>query len=188
MKTLIPALALSLLAAGCATPVLNTTDALAANKIEMSLTADGRPGETEFHISPDDVPDAVRSAMDALHPGDAFTGAEREVNNGILYFELSRVVDGMEVEAMFLPDGTLHNQEIQVAEDKVPEAVQAAAKSAVDGATVKHWEEIHDSTSLFEYHVKLSAGEKHYKVVITTAGKLVQVWREIPAEIEVLVK
>lgn len=127
--------------------------------------------------------------MDRLHPGGEFTGAERETNNGILYWELSREVDGMEVEAMFLPDGTPHSQEIQVKADAVPEAVQKAAAAAVDGGTVNVWEEIKDGQgTLLEYHVKMSKGDEAFKVIISTDGKHLGSLREIPAEIEVPVK
>ncbi|MHC4471309.1 MAG: hypothetical protein ACYS99_10130 [Planctomycetota bacterium] len=164
---------------------LNTADALAAVKIEILIDEKGQMGEIEYHISPKGVPEAVKKAMDELHPGGPYTGAEKEVNEGVLYYELTREVEGLEVEAMFLPDGTLHQEEVQVAEEKVPEAVRKTVESAVSGATVKKWEEIRGpDRKLIEYHVKIAKGAKHYKVMIATDGKLLSVYREIPAELE----
>jgi hypothetical protein len=167
---------------------LDAKDMLAAVKIEMLIGPEGNPEEIEYHIPPADVPEAVKKAMDKLHPGGPFTGAEKEMNEGILYYELTREVGGLEAEAMFLPDGTLHQEEIEVAAGKVPEAVKAGAEKAVAGATVKKWEEIRDKDrKLFEYHVKMAKGDKHYKVMLGTDGTLLGVYREIPAEIEVKV-
>lgn len=161
-------------------------DALKAKKIEMSMSAAGKPMEIEFHISPAQVPQVVREAMDKLHPGGPFTGAEREWNKGKLYYELTREVKGMEVEAMFTPEGELFQQEISVPQAKVPAGVQTAARAALSGGKVRAWEEIRDANNaLLEYHVKMARGGKNYKLMITTDGRVMSVYREVPSEIEV---
>jgi len=164
----------------------NNDDALGAGMIEIQMTPQGRATEIEFHVAPDEVPAAVRNAMNTLHPGGRFTGAEKETENGVLYYELTREVGGMEVEAMFTPEGMLHSEEIEVPASKVPAAVQQVARDAVAGGNVTKWEEIRDSKrDLVEYHVKMASGGKKWKVAITTGGSLIAVYREIPAEIEV---
>jgi len=164
----------------------NNEDALNAKKIEMTMSAQGKPMEVEFHISPAHVPAVVREAMDKLHPGGAFTDAEKEWYKGKLYFELSREVKGMEVEAMFTPDGQLFQQEIEIPQSKVPAGVQTAARAALSGGKVSKWEEIRDaSNALLEYHVKMARGGKNFKIMITTGGRVTAVYREIPSEIEV---
>jgi len=177
---------LSLLLVGCATVNLESGAALEAEKLEMQFDGKGGWSEIEYHVSPDSVPAEVKQAMDELHPGGAFTGAERETHAGQLYYELTREVQGMEVEAMFKPDGTLFQEEIQVAENKVPAAIRTAARGAIEGASVTKWEEIRDKDrKVFEYHVKMAKGGKHYKVLVSLEGKLLAVYREIPAEVEV---
>jgi hypothetical protein len=164
----------------------NNDDALNAKKIEMTMSAQGKPMEVEFHISPSEVPPAVREAMDRLHPGGAFTDAEKEWYKGKLYYELAREVKGMEVEAMFTPDGQLFQQEIEVPQSKVPAGVQTAARAALSGGKVSKWEEIRDgNNALLEYHVKMARGGKNFKLMITTGGRVMAVYREIPSEIEV---
>jgi hypothetical protein len=161
-------------------------DALDAKKIEMTVNAQGKPTEIEFHMSPAEVPQVVREAMDKLHPGGAFTDAEKEWNGGKLYYELSREVKGMEVEAMFTPDGQLFQQEVEVPQSKVPAGVQTAARAALSGGKVTKWEEIRDGdNTLLEYHVKMSRGGKDFKLMITLGGRVKAVYREIPSEIEV---
>ncbi|RKY19989.1 MAG: hypothetical protein DRQ55_09130 [Planctomycetota bacterium] len=141
--------------------------------------------EVEYHVHPDGVPAAVHAAMDALFPSGPIVGAEKEWNDGILYWELSREVDGYEIEAMFLPDGTLHQLEIGVDPTFVPDAVRTTAAQAVAGAVPDKWEEIRDGARvLTEYHVKLSRADDRFKVVIAIDGALMAVFREVPAELE----
>lgn len=161
-------------------------DARVATKIEIQMDKAGRIGEIEFHVDPARVPAAVRAAMDALHPGGPFTGAEKERQDGVLYYELTREVNGLEVEAMFTPDGKLHSEEIEVAEAAVPGAVKAAVATAYPDATVSKWESIHNAArALVEYHVKLVSGGQKVKVMVTPGGAITGAMLEVPAEIEV---
>ncbi|MFQ5844194.1 MAG: hypothetical protein ACE5JG_04320 [Planctomycetota bacterium] len=176
----------ALVLTACQTAGWDNQDALAADKLEIQLTEHGKRVEVEYHVSPDKVPAAIRRAMDGLHPGGAFTGAERERHGSVLYYELTRKVDGMEVEAMFNVDGTLHSEEVQVAADKVPAAVKAAAMGSLLGASADKWEEIRDSgRRVTQYHVKMKRGANRYKVILSTDGKVLAIYREVPAEVEV---
>jgi uncharacterized membrane protein YkoI len=183
MLRMLPILAILLPA--CGGVRWSNEDALNAKKIEMAVDTMGKPTEVEYHISPAQVPEVVREAMDKLHPGGPYTGAEKEWNKGKLYYELTREVKGMEVEAMFTPDGQLFQQEIEVPASKVPAGVQTAARAALSGGKVKKWEEIRDADSLLQYHVKMERAGKHYKIMLTTAGRVTAVLREVPSEIEV---
>ncbi len=163
--------------------------AAAARKIEVQVDATGRYREIEYHIAPDQVPAAVRKAMDQLHPGGPFDDAEKESDGGKVYYELSRKANGMEIEAMFLPDGSLHSEEIQIPMSKVPEAVRGRALSSMPGAQATKWEEIRDGRrEVTAYHVKLSRGGDKYKVMFSADGTLEGMVREVPAEIEVPVE
>lgn len=184
MLRMLPVFAILLPA--CAGARWSNEDALQAKTIEMATNAQGKATEIEYHISPGQVPEPVRAEMDKLHPGGPFTGAEKEWNGGKLYYELTRDVKGMEVEAMFTPDGQLYMQEISVPQSKVPAGVQTAARAALSGGKVRNWEEIRDAdNTLLEYHVKMSRGGKNYKLKVTTGGRVKAVYREVPAEIEV---
>lgn len=179
-------LAATLVLAGCQSAKWNNTAALDCERLEVQMSRDGRMVEIEHHIDPAKVPPAVVSAMNALHPGGAFTDAEMETHKGVVYFELNREVDGFEVEAMFTKDGVLHSEEIQIPVNKVPDLVRAGAAAAVPDARPTAWEEIRDGQrNLVEYHVKMATGNRKWKVALMPTGKLLGVWREVPAEIEV---
>lgn len=154
--------------------------------IEMQVDNQGKPTEIEYHIAPSEVPEAVQAAMRKLHPNARFTAAEHERHGRTTYWELTAKVNGFDVEAMFLPDGTLHSEEVQVAESSVPDAVKKAARAAFPNAKVTAWEEIRDGArKLTEYHVKLDSGGKHYKIAVSTDGMVTAKHREVEAEIEV---
>jgi hypothetical protein len=176
----------AILLPACQSPGWKTDDALAADSLELVMDDLGMAADVEYHIPPEDVPAVVRQAMDRLHPGGPFTGAEKEYEGGLLYYELTREVDGMDIEAMFFPDGRLHSEEIEVPESTVPAVVREAAQNAIPGSTIRMYEEIRDSNrALYEYHVKSTRGGMNYKVMLGTTGQLLAIYREIEAEIEV---
>ncbi len=189
-STRIARIALALAAAlpACATTKAewDNDSAASARKLEVQVDSKGVRREIEYHIAPAEVPKAVRDAMDRLHPGGPFDDAEKETHGGVLYYELSGKVNGMEVEAMFTADGRLHSEEIQVAQVSVPASVRDGAASALAGARPTKWEEIRDGRrTCIEYHVKMARGEDRYKVILTPDGQLLAIYREVPAEIEV---
>ncbi|MFQ5505373.1 MAG: PepSY-like domain-containing protein [Planctomycetota bacterium] len=176
----------SLIVCGCRGPGLNNAEAGAANKIEIALGSGGQYAEVEYHIPPERVPQAVRDAMNRLHPGAAFDDAEKEIIAGTTYYELTRTVDGRAVEAMFHADGTLHSEELQVPRNRVPRVVRAAIDSRYPDGEVTSWEEIRDGNrELNEYHVKVERSGKHYKVILSAEGLVTRILREVPAEFEV---
>lgn len=161
-------------------------DARMAQKLELQVDKLGNVTELEYHIDPAQVPQVVRDAMDALHPGGDYAGAEKERQAGVLYYELTRVVDGREVEAMFTPAGVLHAEEVEVDASAVPEPVKAAIQTAYPEGTVDKWEEIrNDEREVVEYHVKLTEAGRKVKVTVSKEGVIQGAVFEIPAEIEV---
>lgn len=186
------------LAAGLALTACSTTPSsqsidvdagLAARTLEITLDADGNPAEIEYHIDPAQVPERIRKAMDALHPGGPYTDAEREWHDGVLCYELNRLVSGREVEAMFAENGALFSEEIEVGREKVPSAVHRALAERFPVGVTSKYEEIRDGArSLVEYHVKLVDGGVHYKVALDPEGPIVGIWTETPAEIEIPVR
>jgi len=175
-------------AAACqASPArIDVGEARLANKLEMQIDGAGALVEIEYHVDPATLPTAVRAAMDALHPGGPFTDAERERHGDEMLYELSRSVDGLEVEAMFDASGLLHSEEVEVRAEDVPEAVRAAVAARFPGVPVRKYEEIRDGArQLREYHVKLDAGGQRHKVILSTSGAVKADFLEVVAEVEV---
>ena len=184
------ALALSACKSSSTPPLgIDVPIALDTTSLELTLGPDGYPAEIEYHIDPAKVPENIRAAMDGLHPGGPFTDAEREWTDGVMYYELSRVVGGREVEAMFSLDAVLFSEEIEVRREQVPDAVHEALADRYPVARINKYEEIRDaSRTVVEYHVKLNDGGKKYKVALSLEGAIIGVWTETPAEIELPVQ
>jgi len=182
----IPTVLLLALTAACASSTRWRGDeALDADSVELQVDARGHALEIEYHVSPAVVPAAVRQAMDELHPRGEATGAEKEYVGRTLFWELTKEIDGREIEAMFLPDGTLHSEEIEVPSASVPGAVKAAVARRLGGEITK-WEEIRDGAKrLVEYHAKVASAGRKYKVRAGLDGAVLGVVREVEAEIEV---
>lgn len=168
------------------TSLWSIDDARIARKIEIQVDEAGNYREVEFHVDPAAVPAAVRDAMRKLHPGCVHKDAEIEREGDVTYYEITSEKDGLEYEAMFLPDGTLHAEENQIAASNVPETVRAAVTAAFPSGEVAKWEEIRDGKrTLVEYHVKLADKGRKVKAAVSTAGSVTRAVLEVPAEIEV---
>jgi hypothetical protein len=166
----------------------NTSEALAAERIEMQVDERGKTVELEYHVAPGMVPQAVRAAMDRLHPGGSAVDAEKEYVGGKLYWEITKEIGGRAVEAMFQPDGTLYREEVEVSASEIPNAVQEAVRARLRGQVTK-WEAIRDGERrVTEYHAKGTRDGKNYKVIAGLDGSVLAMVREVPAEIEVPVE
>jgi hypothetical protein len=174
-----------ILTPACVTAGWSNEDALNAEWVEIQLDENARPLAVEFHVSPDEVPANIMDAMDALYPGGSAVAAEKEFVGSNFYWEVTKEIDGREVEAMFQQNGKLHSLEIEVPADSVPESVRAAVQTRIQGQ-INKWEEIRDENRiLVEYHAKLTANGKKYKAMVSTDGNVLGLVREVPAEIEV---
>ena len=169
-------------------------DARVASKIELKMGKCGEIVDCEYHVTPDMVPPAVTAAMNALYPGLPPIAAEKELEGGQRFYELSVTWHGKTVEAMFTPAGEIHSQEIATAigdpDFPVPAAVAATIAAKYPAGQGVEYEVILDEDgAVVEYHVKLTEGvapnEKRYKLILTPGGYLADAYLEVVAELEV---
>ena len=171
-------------------------DARIASKIEIKISKSGVIEDVEYHVAPNLVPPAVTAAMAAMYPNDPPIAAEKEYEAGVLFYELAvmAVLDPgqqpVKVEAMFTPGGQLHSQEIETrltsTRYPVPQPVQETVVEKYPNGAVNAWEVILDGDgATVEYHVKLTEGAKHYKLILLPNGYLESAYLEVEAEIEV---
>ena len=183
-------LAIAVVAAGQDLALWNINDAREATRLEIQVDEAGQFVEVEYHMDPARVPPVIQEAMRREFPGvGAFTDAEKERDGGVLYYELSGEVGGLEVEAMFDLEGRLHSKEVEVPQESVPANVQQAVLKSAYVGTVTKWEEIRGSDGeLVEYHVKTEHEGRKYKVIVPLAGIIGRVYLETVAEIEVPIR
>ena len=160
-------------------------DALASQSVELEMNDRGGVTSIEYHVTPELVPQEIHDAMNALYPDGEVIAGEREMSGGDLHWELSKRIDGLVVEAMFDLDGNLVAEEAEIPPSTVPEPAQAAVRGLFDGRITK-WEAIRDADrELVEYHAKVEAEGRRFKVAVDAEGTVRVVVREVPAEIEV---
>ena len=159
-----------------------------SGRIEVGLSADGSVGEVEFHVAPAELPAEVLAA--AREELGELVAAEIEWHGGQLYYEAAGLSpEGREGQAMFTAAGALYSFEIAVAAEEVPAGIREAASNWRGWGEIRAYEEIRDGArALQEYHVKKTVGGKKYKLIFALDGALVRVFRETPAEIEVVVE
>lgn len=159
----------------------------ADGRIEIAVGRSGTVEEVEFHVPPASVPEAVRQAAAWL--AGAPESAEIEYVGGRKYYELSgRGEGGRAVEAMFYPDGTLYQLELERDAAAAPPGVAEQARAWGGAGEITSWEEIQDARRRTSgWHVKKTVQGIRYKLIFSAAGELQRVYRETPAEIEVAV-
>jgi hypothetical protein len=184
---LLPLACLALTGCGLLRPQFVDVDRAAGSfALEFLVDGDGSVSRLEYHIAPGETPPAVRAAMNRLHPGNPYTGAQLEVHGRQVLYQLSRNVDGLEVAAVFRADGTLVNEELEIPEESVPEPIRETIAERFPGAAIPRYDEVRDGQrTVRAYHVRLRLETRAYKLVIGPDGQLLQALLEVPAEVEV---
>jgi hypothetical protein len=189
------AVAICLLGSGCATyrlpgaMIADAPQVPADGKIEIAVTSAGHLMEIELHLAADQLPDVIVEAAHREMPGGTIVDAEKEYDGGTYYYEVTKNVNGMEMEVMFTLAGELHAMEVPIRANETPAAVLETAEVAVPGGTRVSIEKILNADrTITEYHIKKAVSGLRYKIIIMPDGKLVRAMREVPAEIEIPVK
>ncbi len=183
------------LTAGCAaTPFSSSMMADGAGMqvggiIELAVDKDGSLLEVEFHVPKETIPARALQAVNAKIPAGTIVDCEKEYHGGVVYYEVTKELDGRKYEIMVTPTGRLYRLELEIADSDAPARVLAAADRAVPWGRRTLVEKILDGNErLIEFHVKKVAEELRYKILIAPDGTVKQVFREIPAEIEIPIK
>jgi hypothetical protein len=146
----------------------------------------GQLAQLGYHVTPSETPTAVRAAMDRLHPGNPYTDAQIETRGPQVLYQLSRIVDGLEIASTFLPDGSLITEELEIPEDRVPASVRETIAERIPNAVLPRYDEVRDGQGeVRAYHVRLRLETHRYKLVLSREGSLLQALLEIPAAVEV---
>jgi uncharacterized membrane protein YkoI len=129
-----------------------------------------------------DVPAKVLEAANSAVPGGEVTGAEKEVENGVLIYDVVKVVDGVEYEIEVTAEGVVNeiekegddeadddsdsDEEVEVALADVPENVIKAAQEAVPEGNIKKVEkEVEDGVVVYDVEMFV-----RYEVEVTADG------------------
>lgn len=171
---------------GCVPPCLvQLYDQASPNGvIELEIGRDGTIHEMEADIPVSDLPDAVRTAVQAKAPGARITGAERELTANAEAWEVKLNHQGRAWEYVLDASGTILESEKELRRHEAPAEVLKAADMAVQGGRFKSVELIMRGDEQ-EYHVKKIMNGASYKIVLAPDGTVIRKVREARAEIEI---
>lgn len=155
--------------------------------LEIEFERDGRFGDLEAEVPVDTVPDFVRAAVDAAHPGARIVAAEREFQDGAWTWEVGFEDGDGGVQVVVDGTGAILETERELSPSEAPEAVLRAAERAIPSSNLVSLDVV-TSESAEEYHVKRERGGARYKVVLTPEGAVLRRVREARAEIEIPVR
>ena len=132
----------------------------------------------ESKISEAEVPKAVLDGVAKKYPAAKKTGFEREVEKGKTVFEVKLLNGGHKIDVDVSPEGTILEEEEEIAFDAAPAAVKAALASSSKYAkwTVKRAERVVTAGNHAEPHFEIvvTSGKNKAELVFSTDGKLLR--------------
>lgn len=124
--------------------------------------------EEEESIPYAQLPAAVKLAAEKYLGTDVNLEAEKEMEGGILFYEVGVKAGGLDREVKLTETGDVVEAEEEISASQLPPAVLAQLNKAFPGATVKKAE----SVQLFYYEVKILINGKKREVEIFPYGKI----------------
>ncbi len=137
----------------------------------MSLACSGSRADDE-KIALDKVPKAVLDAVKAKYPGASLREAEKDVDDGKTFYEISITHKAHAIVVVTQPDGAVVAVEKTLTVAEVPASVSKAIKAKYPKAQIKNAEEIEeDGKTTYEIVIEKTPG-KNAGLVLDSAGKI----------------
>jgi hypothetical protein len=134
-------------------------------------TLAGTAGEKK--ISKKQVPKAVLSAFQSQYPNATIKGQSVETENSKKFYEIESVEGTTHRDLLYEPDGTVAEIEESMDLATLPsEMKNTVEKEFPKGKIVKAEKVTHDSTSTYEFQVKV--GKKTHEVKLDASGNVLK--------------
>jgi len=161
-------------------------DTKVGGELAFEIDESGKIIGMDAEVDPSTVPQVCRDAADRHYPGGSVTGAEKEWNDGKLYWEIVKNIDGQRVEILMNVDGSVAGYEKALRSNEVPAGVVEAATKAVPNGRLVVVERVTGPEAKLgeEYHVKMDVNGEQMRVGVG-GGKVVRVVRKIHADFRV---
>ncbi len=144
----------------------------------MILMAAAPAAWADEKVDLDKVPKAVVDAVKARFPDAEIKGAEKETEEGKLYYEIEILNKKEEMDVELTTDGAITEIEKDVDYKDLPKAVSQALEAKYPKAEFDEVEEVTkvdkktEKLAYYEVQVK-TADKKHYEVQVDPDGKIV---------------
>ncbi len=128
----------------------------------------------EEEIALSEVPEVVIAAAKKAVKGIVLTKAEKETTDDGVIYEVGGTAKKKAYDLSISSDGEVLSIEVEVALSDVPKKVIAAAKKAVPGIELTKAEKEKTKKGVF-YELEGKLGDKEYEILITPAGKVIEI-------------
>jgi hypothetical protein len=127
----------------------------------------------EKKITKKDVPVAVLSAFEKAYPKAKVKGYSTETEDGKTYFEIESMQGKMNLDASYLPDGTVAEIESGVAVKNLPIPVKDAVKAKYPKGKIDKAEQ-KTVGAVVTFEIKVKVGKSIVGLEIDPSGKIIK--------------
>ena len=124
-------------------------------------------------ITKKDVPAAALKAFEAAFPKVEVTEYLTEVEDGNTFFEFKTVEGTIKRNILYKADGTLVEVEEKLITENIPAEIVKAVTTDMPKAKIMRGEKITKGSEV-TYEVKIKAGKKTGKVILSADGKIIK--------------
>jgi uncharacterized membrane protein YkoI len=120
------------------------------------------------------VPQKVLAAVRTRFPGAEISGAEKEMEEGKVRYEINLKHKGQKIDAEFSPEGEFLEMEAVIDVKDLPRAVGDAIAGRYAGSTLKRAEKVTKKDDSVLYEVVIQSGDRTGEVVVDPHGKILK--------------
>ncbi len=122
----------------------------------------------------DKLPMAVKAAAEKYLGVEGDFEAEKEIEDGVAYYEVEVEKDGMEKEIKVTEEGELVEMEEEIKIDQIPADILSMVKKKYPDSEIKEAENIQS----FYYEIELTKDGKEIELLISPSGKIKRVYKQ----------
>jgi hypothetical protein len=139
----------------------------------MSFAKEGKEAKEGKKFDRKDLPAAVTTAFQKAYPKGTIKGADKEMNDSTLYYEIESVDGKTERSFLYLPDGTVYETEEGIEASMLPASVKATISTDYPKGKIEKAEKITRGATT-EFEIKVVAGKEKTEVVMDSSGKVIK--------------
>ena len=135
------------------------------------LAGDPVPSDVADAHDAVEVPESVLRAFRVSYPDLEITGTDQEVAGGKTYYEIETGRDGVEMDFVYLGDGTLVQTEEEIGEEALPESVVKSVREAHPGCDIHEVEKITRAAAI-QYDVVVECADLEIEMFVAADGSI----------------
>jgi hypothetical protein len=139
----------------------------------IAQAKEGKEADSETKINKKDLPAAVLHAFQREYPLAKITGAAREIEADVEYYEIESKEHGTKRDMLYRADGGLVSVEEVIRPHYLPAFVREAVMQQYPKGKIKSAEKI-TRAGLSSFEVVVRDGNRYYEVALTAYGRITE--------------